>query len=91
MSMERKIVLPRRLPIVIWKGQQYFVDLRLEEFRSVSGPEHGIEFVDFDSPKGRRMWEELVLFECPWCGTKNPANRHSLGLLRWNCRRELVE
>ena len=46
----------RRLPIILWEGVEYFVDERLQEFRSNTRP---IEFVPFDSSKGRDMLEHL--------------------------------
>jgi hypothetical protein len=46
----------RRLPA--WKG--YTVDARLSEFRKVSlAGEPSIEFIPFDSPKGRKMLRRM--------------------------------
>lgn len=45
----------RALPRIRYGDCEYFVDERLREFRSVSYPPEAIEFVPFDSMKGRRM------------------------------------
>ena len=47
--------MPRALPRVRYGNREYFVDERLREFRSVSYPPESIEFVPFDSPKGRKI------------------------------------
>jgi len=43
---------PRRLPIVQIDGINWFVDVRLRQFREVKNPHN---FVDFDSEAGERM------------------------------------
>jgi len=48
----------RRLPTITYKGVEYFIDERLHEFRSNTRP---IEFVPFDSKKGRRIYQALIL------------------------------
>ena len=45
----------RALPRVRYGNREYFVDERLREFRSVSYLPQTIEFVPFDSVKGRRI------------------------------------
>lgn len=45
----------RALPRVKYGNREYFVDERLCQFRSVSYPPQAIEFVPFDSPKGRKI------------------------------------
>ncbi len=57
-SMETATV--RALPSVRYDGREWFVDHRLREFRSVSYPPESIEFVPFDSEKGRRMRATLM-------------------------------
>jgi hypothetical protein len=52
----------RALPRVKYGNREYFVDERLGEFRSVSYPPQTIEFVPFDSPKGRKI-QVAYLFE----------------------------
>jgi hypothetical protein len=47
--------MPRALPRVRYGKREYLVDERLQEFRSVSYPPQSIEFVPFDSPKGRKI------------------------------------
>ena len=44
--------MPRRLPIVTYKGKKYYIDLRLKQFRSVEPP---LEFIPFDSELGRKI------------------------------------
>ena len=46
--------MPRRLPILKYKGKRYFIDWRLREFRTVDPP---LEFVPFDSELGREIDE----------------------------------
>ena len=50
--MENKRSAPRRLPVVEYNGQSWFMDLRLAQFRDVWNPSH---YVDFDTEEGRRM------------------------------------
>lgn len=44
-----------RLPTIKYKGVEYFVDVRLREFRSNVKPFEPIEFVPFESEKGKKM------------------------------------
>jgi hypothetical protein len=48
----------RRLPVVRWRGVDYFVDDRLAEFRPVGKP---YERTEFDSTEGRRMLVALSI------------------------------
>jgi hypothetical protein len=50
----------RALPRVRYGNREYFVDERLQEFRSVSYAPQTIEFVPFESAKGRRMRAEML-------------------------------
>ena len=68
---------PRRLPTAQQDGNEYFVDIRLRQFRTVTPPVGPIEFIDFDSPRGRRMLNECVMLECPGCGQTTIVSRHS--------------
>jgi hypothetical protein len=52
----------RALPRVKYGNREYFVDERLCQFRSVSYPPEHIEFVPFDSSKGRKI-KLVYLFE----------------------------
>lgn len=45
-----------KLKTMNYKGTEYFVDERLQEFRSNTRP---IEFVSFDSQKGEEMQSSL--------------------------------
>ncbi len=49
-----------RLPIIEYKGKEYFVDMRLREFRSNVRPFEPIEFIPFDSKKGRIMIKAIL-------------------------------
>lgn len=54
---------PRALPIVLYKDEQYFVDLRLNEFR----PIRGFESIAFDSKEGRIMCRDTGVVFCKSC------------------------
>lgn len=45
----------RALPRIRYRNREYYLDIRLREFRSISYPPETIDFVPFSSPKGRRM------------------------------------
>jgi hypothetical protein len=51
------VISPTILPT--FKG--YTVDERLREFRKVDMKKPSIEFVEFDSPKGRKLLKELAM------------------------------
>jgi len=46
----------RALPIIKYRNREYFVDERLQEFRSNTRP---IDFVSFDSAKGRVIIKKI--------------------------------
>jgi hypothetical protein len=48
-----------KLPTIEYKGKEYFVDMRLREFRSNVRPFQPIEFIPFDSKKGQLMLRQL--------------------------------
>jgi len=57
---------PKVLP-VLWMGEKrYWIDLRLGEFRSMEGP---LEFVGFDTDRGKRLCRLANVVRCPRCGT----------------------
>lgn len=55
---------PWVVPIVQHGPAQYFVDLRLRQFRNVKNPH---EFLDFDSEQGRKMCERSGIVVCREC------------------------
>ena len=55
---------PRALPVVLFKGEQYFTDLRLNEFR----PVRGFESTPFDCEKGVIMSKNTGIVICKSCG-----------------------
>ena len=55
---------PRALPVVLFKGEQYFTDLRLNEFR----PVWGFESIPFDSEEGIIMSRDTGIVTCKSCG-----------------------
>lgn len=59
---------PRRLPILRFGTQSYFIDSRLRQFRTATPPLRPIEFIDFESERGRRLLKECVVLECLRCG-----------------------
>jgi len=54
----------RALPVVLFKGEQYFADLRLNEFR----PVRGFESIPFDSEEGVIMSRDTGVVTCKSCG-----------------------
>jgi DNA-directed RNA polymerase subunit RPC12/RpoP len=62
---------PRRLPTVHLGGEDYFVDVRLGEFRTKTPPIRYIEVISFASRKGQRMLKECTIRECERCGQVN--------------------
>ena len=82
---------PNRLPTVTYKGKEYFIDIRLKEFRPVDMP---FESIAFDSELGREIDEmpepeeapslasNCISIECPGCkktlfrGTEKGARQH---------------
>lgn len=55
---------PTALPIVRYQDKQYFVDLRLREFRDVSQP---WQIVRFDEPLGQTMCGMVGVQTCKLC------------------------
>ncbi|MFA6424669.1 MAG: hypothetical protein WCW64_00620 [Phycisphaerae bacterium] len=55
---------PRALPIVLFRGEQYFADLRLNEFR----PVRGFDSIPFDGEEGRIMCRNTGVIICKSCG-----------------------
>jgi hypothetical protein len=58
---------PKVLPIVRVRDKEFFVDLRLGQFREVHDPH---AFIDFDTPEGDDLLEYVPLAECQHCGFK---------------------
>ncbi len=56
---------PRALPVVLYKGEQYFADLQLNEFRPVQGL---LESIPFDGEEGRIMCRDIGVVICKSCG-----------------------
>ena len=56
---------PRVLPIVLHKGEQYFTDLRLNEFRPIQGL---LESIPFDGEEGRIICRNTGVVTCESCG-----------------------
>ncbi len=54
----------RALPVVLYEGRQYFIDLRLNEFR----PVEGFESIAFNSKQGKVMCKDTGVFICISCG-----------------------
>ena len=66
---------PRRLPTVHIEGETYYFDLRLRQFRTATPPYGPIEFIEFESERGRRMLDECVMLECRRCGQPTVVSR----------------
>jgi len=60
--------LPRLLPVLEWRGEEYVVDGRLREFRAVTNP--GV-VIGFETPAGREMIDGSYVMRCPTC--RQPA------------------
>jgi hypothetical protein len=56
---------PRALPVIPYKGRQYFTDLRLNEFRPVQG---FLESIPFNGEEGRVMCMDTGVVICKSCG-----------------------
>ncbi len=50
--MNKENTIQRRLPTVTYKGKEYYVDWRLQEFRPVKPP---LKFIPFDSDLGHEI------------------------------------
>jgi len=59
---------PNRIPTLRFEGEDYFIDNRLHEFRTVTPPVGAIEFVHFSSSRGLRMLNECTGRGCRQCG-----------------------
>jgi len=57
-------ISPRALPLVFFEGKQYFVDLKLSEFR----PVQGLQSIPFNSKEGRTMCSSTGVVACKSCG-----------------------
>ena len=68
---------PRRLPTLQFENGEYFIDNRLDEFRTVTSPIRPIEFVRFESEKGLRMLDACVWQNCATCGRVMAVSRQS--------------
>ena len=55
---------PSLLPVIRRGPTQYFVDLRLRQFRNVKNPH---ESLDFDSEQGRKIFEQAGIVVCREC------------------------
>ena len=56
---------PWVLPVVCYRSKQYFVDLRLSQFREIEKPHNSF---DFDGGQGRQMCRQGGVTTCPTCG-----------------------
>ena len=54
---------PNRLPTVTYKGKEYFIDMRLKEFRPVDMP---FELIAFNSELGREI-DGHITINCHKC------------------------
>jgi hypothetical protein len=67
-TRKREELGPRRLPTVHLDGEEYFVDVRLGEFRTKTPPIRHIESIDFASARGQRLLKQCTILECQRCG-----------------------
>ena len=64
--MAKNKTYPHMLPIIVLHGTDYFIDLRLRQFREVTNPHN---FIDFDTETGRQMCRECSIASCPRCNS----------------------
>ena len=76
---------PRRLPTLRFEDGEYFIDNRLDEFRTVTPPVRRIEFIRFESEKGLRMLKACVWRECTRCGRLVAVARRATKSATWCC------
>ena len=68
----------RRLPTLRFKGEQYFIDNRLREFRTATPPIRPVEFIGFEEPRGMLMLiEACVWLRCSACNHRFAVARRS--------------
>ena len=67
---------PHQLQIVRLHDVDYFVDIRMNQFREVENPHN---FIDFDTEIGQQMWSECNIAECPNCGVDDAIWGHESG------------
>lgn len=74
-----------RLPILKYDGVDYFVDMRLKQFREVSNPH---SFIDFDSDTGTHICAGFTILACPYCEQESirPESTETNFLLCQRCK-----
>ena len=77
----------QRIPTAYVDGRVCYVDFGRRAFRSADG---AFDRVDFASPRGRAMWEQLMILTCPRCQLVVVEARHTQevrcdGCGRWLC------
>ena len=81
---------PRWLPTLHVDGETYYIDLRLRQFRTAAPPHELIEFIEFESKRGRRMLDECVMAECQRCGHPAVVSREPNDAACLRCGRPLA-
>lgn len=78
----------RRLATLRFEGDEYFIDNRLREFRTVTPPMRMIEFIRFESAKGRQMLACCGCLTCRHCGRTFAIDRRHASSETWcpGCR-----
>jgi len=71
------------LPIVRIQDKEYFVDLRLGQFREVQNP---YEYINFDTSEGKVLLEYVPLVECQHCGFRAVVSKTNEELSCMKCR-----
>ena len=65
------------------RDKEYFVDLKLGQFREVQNPH---EYIDFDTPEGDVLLEFLPLVECHDCGFRAIITSNNQELSCMKCK-----
>ncbi len=71
-------------------GRECLADFDRREFRHASCSPGRVSRIGFDSPKGRKMWEELMILECPRCGQVTVESRYLRDVRCKECGRLLL-
>ncbi|MBN2560197.1 MAG: hypothetical protein JXQ75_04640 [Phycisphaerae bacterium] len=89
---ETEIGQVRRLPTLHFEDDEYFIDNRLRQFRTVTPPIRMIDFIEFEEERGRRMLEQCGWLTCVKCRWTFAVSRRSTIDETWcpECRRRVV-
>ena len=70
---------------MVMDGYEYEVDFGARKFKTTVNAAGRRDVVGFETAKGRRMWEELMILTCRRCGVVAVESRHMDGVRCENC------